>query len=123
MVFEGVEQSSVRGASCLFAFELLKSSVSQVPGVEEQKVNSREEPANERDDDTSGDALAAIREKWDHETKARNLRLIRQARERRHLDVAWIADLEAQLERAARRLRDAVVLQKSAHTASREPDH
>ena len=46
--------------------------------------------------------LSAIREKWEPETIARNLRLIRQARERRHLDVAWIADLEAQLEKAER---------------------
>lgn len=48
------------------------------------------------------DALAAVREKWEPETTARNLRLIRQAREARGLDVAWIADLEAQLDEASR---------------------
>jgi len=44
-----------------------------------------------------GDALAAVREKWEPETTARNLRLIRQARERRGAGVSWIADLENQL--------------------------
>lgn len=48
------------------------------------------------------DALAAVREKWEPETTARNLRLIRQAREARGLDVAWIAELEAQLDEASR---------------------
>ena len=54
--------------------------------------------------DALADALAAVREKWEPETTARNLRLIRQARERRQIDVAWIAELEAQLERAGERL-------------------
>lgn len=45
-----------------------------------------------------GDALAAVREKWEPETTARNLRLIREARKRRGLDVDWIADLEVQLK-------------------------
>ncbi|MCC6861908.1 MAG: DUF4071 domain-containing protein [Bryobacterales bacterium] len=44
-----------------------------------------------------GDALAAVREKWEPETTARNLRLIRQARERRGAGGSWIADLENQL--------------------------
>ena len=47
-----------------------------------------------------GDALAAVREKWEPETTARNLRLIREAREKRGVDVAWIADLEAELQSA-----------------------
>jgi tetratricopeptide (TPR) repeat protein len=46
------------------------------------------------------DALAAVREKWEPETTARNLRLIRETREARGLDVAWIADVEAQLEKS-----------------------
>lgn len=48
-----------------------------------------------------GDALAAIREKWEPETTVRNLKLIRGAREKRGIDVAWIAELEAELEKAA----------------------
>lgn len=34
------------------------------------------------------DALAAVRESWEPETTARNLRLIREAREKRHEAVA-----------------------------------
>jgi tetratricopeptide (TPR) repeat protein len=45
-----------------------------------------------------GDALAAVREKWEPETTARNLRLIRQAREGRGMDVGWIRALEKQLD-------------------------
>lgn len=48
-----------------------------------------------------GDALAAIREKWEPETTVRNLKLIRDAREKRGINVAWIAELEAELEKAA----------------------
>jgi len=48
-----------------------------------------------------GDALAAIREKWEPETTVRNLKLIRDAREKRAINVAWIAELEAELEKAA----------------------
>jgi tetratricopeptide (TPR) repeat protein len=48
-----------------------------------------------------GDALAAVREKWEPETTARNLRLIRQARERHRMDVGWVAVLEKQLDQAA----------------------
>lgn len=54
-------------------------------------------------EDALADALADVRERWEPETTARNLRLIRQAREQRGLDVAWIADLETQLEKAAKR--------------------
>jgi hypothetical protein len=46
------------------------------------------------------DALATVREPWEPETTARNLRLIREVRSRRSRDVAWIADIEAELERA-----------------------
>jgi len=47
------------------------------------------------------DALAAVRETWEPKTTARNLRLIREARERRNFDVTWIAELEAELNKAA----------------------
>lgn len=43
------------------------------------------------------DALAMIREPWEPQTTARNLRLIREARQKRHEDVAWITLLEAAL--------------------------
>jgi hypothetical protein len=64
----------------------------------ELSVLARDEQASQA---ALADALAAVREKWEPETTARNLRLIREAREARGLDVAWIADLEAQLEKAA----------------------
>lgn len=48
-------------------------------------------------------ALAAVREKWEPETTARNLRLIREARERRGEDAAWIVELEGELQRRAQR--------------------
>ena len=43
------------------------------------------------------DALAAVREVWEPETTARNLRLIREARERRHEDAAWCKEIEEAL--------------------------
>ena len=46
-----------------------------------------------------GDALAAVREPWEPETTARNLRLIREARERRGEKASWIHDIELALER------------------------
>jgi hypothetical protein len=48
-----------------------------------------------------GDALACIRERWEPETTARNLRLIREARERRGEAVAWATPIEQELERRA----------------------
>ena len=48
-----------------------------------------------------GDALAVVRESWEPETTARNLRLIREARERRRDVVPWAGDLERALERRA----------------------
>ena len=48
-----------------------------------------------------GKALAAVREKWEPETTARNLRLIREARQRRGEDAAWVAEVEAALQRRA----------------------
>lgn len=46
-----------------------------------------------------GDALAMVREKWEPETTARNLRLIREARERRREEVPWAQQIEGELER------------------------
>jgi hypothetical protein len=48
-----------------------------------------------------GDAVASIREPWEPETTARNLRLIREARERRGDAVAWAMPLEQELQRRA----------------------
>jgi len=47
------------------------------------------------------DALAAVRERWEPETTARNLGLIREARERRGEAVAWAREVERELARAA----------------------
>ena len=44
--------------------------------------------------DALGQALASVREPWEPETTARNLRLIREARERRGEDVAWAKEVE-----------------------------
>ncbi|MEK7674568.1 MAG: TRAFs-binding domain-containing protein [Verrucomicrobiota bacterium] len=43
------------------------------------------------------DALASIREKWEPETTARNLRLIREARERRGESMPWAKKIEDEL--------------------------
>jgi tetratricopeptide (TPR) repeat protein len=43
------------------------------------------------------DALAAVREPWEPETTARNLRLIREARERRNESTSWINEMEQEL--------------------------
>jgi hypothetical protein len=44
-----------------------------------------------------GDALAAVRDPWEPETTARNLRLIRDVRSKRGHDVAWIEAVEREL--------------------------
>lgn len=49
-----------------------------------------------------GDTLASIRESWEPETTARNLRLIREARQRRQEDVPWTEVVEGELNRKAR---------------------
>jgi tetratricopeptide (TPR) repeat protein len=51
--------------------------------------------------DALGKALAATREKWEPETTARNLRLIREARNKRQEDVPWAVEIEEELNRAA----------------------
>jgi hypothetical protein len=49
--------------------------------------------------DVLSDALASIREPWEPESTARNLRLIREARERRGEDVKWMVAIEEDLRR------------------------
>lgn len=44
-----------------------------------------------------GDALAVVREVWEPETTVRNLRLIREAREKRGEDVPWAKEAEDEL--------------------------
>jgi hypothetical protein len=52
--------------------------------------------------DALSNALASVREKWEPETTGRNLRLIREARERRHETIPeWIKDIEDELGKAA----------------------
>jgi hypothetical protein len=46
-------------------------------------------------------ALAVVREAWEPETTARNLRLIREARERRGAPVPWADELEKELDKRA----------------------
>jgi tetratricopeptide (TPR) repeat protein len=46
---------------------------------------------------TVGDALAAVREIWEPETTARNLRLIREARELRGEKLPWVSEFEQEL--------------------------
>lgn len=50
------------------------------------------------------DALARVREAWEPETTARNLRLIREARERRQETATWARQIEEELGRRARRI-------------------
>ncbi len=55
--------------------------------------------ANDRENaaDSLGKALVAMREKWEGETTARNLRLIAESRKKRGEDVQWIEELIAAL--------------------------
>jgi len=46
-------------------------------------------------------ALPAIRERWEPETTARNLRLIRETRARRGIEVPWARQIEAELAKKA----------------------
>ncbi|HEV3219341.1 MAG TPA: TRAFs-binding domain-containing protein [Candidatus Acidoferrales bacterium] len=50
--------------------------------------------------DAAASALSLARYAWELETTARNLRLIRETRQRRGEDVAWIEELETQLAAA-----------------------
>lgn len=49
----------------------------------------------------AGDALAAMRETWEAGTTLRNLRLIREARERRKEKVGWLKSIEAAFAESA----------------------
>jgi len=52
--------------------------------------------------DALGNALASVREMWEPETTLRNLRLIREARERRQEPIPdWVKDVEEELGKAA----------------------
>jgi tetratricopeptide (TPR) repeat protein len=54
--------------------------------------------------DFCGAALAVVREAFEPETTARNLRLIREARSARGEDVAWLVEIEESLRAAQARL-------------------
>ena len=49
--------------------------------------------------DALSDALASNPEKWQRKSTANNLRLIREAREKRKIDANWIKDLESELNK------------------------
>ena len=51
--------------------------------------------------DALADALSHSRESWEPETTARNLRLIREAREQRGETIAWAKHIEDTLTRRA----------------------
>lgn len=51
-----------------------------------------------------GNALILVRESWEPETTARNLRLIRETREERNETLSWAEPIEAELERAAQKI-------------------
>jgi len=53
--------------------------------------------------DALSNALAAVREPWEPETTARNLRLIREARAQRQAEVPWTKEVEEALEHRAKR--------------------
>jgi tetratricopeptide (TPR) repeat protein len=53
----------------------------------------------ERAQDALCNTLASVREIWEPETTARNLRLIREAREKRQEEEAWAREIEQELER------------------------
>ncbi len=55
--------------------------------------------------DAASNALAVVREPWEPETTARNLRLIRERRQARGEDAGWIAEIEQALAQAEERLR------------------
>jgi tetratricopeptide (TPR) repeat protein len=56
----------------------------------------------QRAQDAAAEALAAVREGWEAETTARNLRLIREARERRQESFPWAKQIEDALENRAK---------------------
>jgi hypothetical protein len=56
----------------------------------------------DRAEQARDDALASVREVWEPETTARNLRLIREARERRGESVVWLKPIEDELTKRGR---------------------
>jgi hypothetical protein len=59
--------------------------------------------SNENDaNDNLSQALANVREKWEPETTARNLRLIKDARDRRGTPLPWLPAILDQLDALAR---------------------
>jgi hypothetical protein len=52
--------------------------------------------------DALSKALAAVRESWEPESTARNLRLIREAREQRHDEIGWAVEIENELSMRAK---------------------
>ena len=70
----------------------------------ELAVLSRDEVAAAK---ALADAAAVVREKWEPETTARNLRLIREARERRKQEAPWMTQIE-----------DALVKMQPQHAAA-----
>jgi tetratricopeptide (TPR) repeat protein len=65
----------------------------------ELAVLAKEEP---RAVSAAATALAAVREAWEPETTARNLRLIREARAKRGEDLPWALEIEQALEKRVR---------------------
>jgi hypothetical protein len=53
--------------------------------------------------DALAKALAVIREHWEPETTARNLQLIREAREARNEAPSWMKDVEDELKQKAKK--------------------
>ena len=52
--------------------------------------------------DATGAALAVLRESWEAETTARNLRLIQEARQKRNESIPWADEILKELERKAK---------------------
>ncbi|MCB1486803.1 MAG: DUF4071 domain-containing protein [Bauldia sp.] len=70
----------------------------------ELAVLARDEEGAE---DSAAHALSLVREPWEPATTARNLRLIREAREGRGEDVAWLVEIEEALADAEARMQAA----------------
>jgi len=65
----------------------------------ELAVLGKDEPAGKN---ALGQALAAIHETWEPETTLRNLRLIRESRDKRGDNVKWVDAVETELEKRAK---------------------
>jgi len=70
------------------AFDAVYRSIIE-PAIELAVLANHRENATE----SIGNALIAMREKWEGESTARNLRLIAETRQRRGEDVGWIEEL------------------------------